>query len=166
MSAAESIGSWPAASAPIFGPASAAADLYRLRKSEKVLAARLQTETIEHYGSARTADEVLGTSTGGGGGLAVSPLPKATTYDILLDISSHFPGKDKVTIDIQHLEIDTDKVELSGTAKTSDEIDKLHEELKKIPCFKTIEHGPQNTVGELVQFSLNITSQCMQGGGS
>ena len=146
----------------LFAAASAAADLYRLRKSERVLAARLQTETIEHYGSARTPDEVLGTGSSAGGGNAVSPLPRATAYDLLLDVSSRFPPKDKVTIDIQHLEIDTDKIELAGTAKTPAEIDQLVAELKKITCFKSVEPGPTNVSGELQQFTINITAQCMQ----
>src|SRR5262249_42536064 len=82
-----------------FAAGSAYADLYRLRKTEKLLSTRLADESTEQFGSARTADQILDASTAGAAGGA-SPMPKLTAYDLLLDISSHVPGKDKITLDI------------------------------------------------------------------
>lgn len=137
------------------------ADLYKLKKAEATLTQRLATESAEHFGSAKTVDEILGNGESGGVAATVSPLPKQTAYDLLLDISAHVPPKDKVTIDIQHLDIDTDKVEIVGTAMKADEIDLLVTELKKIPCFTSIPQPATALAGELQSFTLNISAQCM-----
>ena len=144
-----------------FAAGSAYADLYRLRKSETTLATRLANETTEMYGAPKTASEVLG-STGPGGTAALSPLPKMTAYDILLEINSHLPAKDKITLDIDRLDIDDQKVDLSGTAKTGEEIDLLVSELKKVPCFKEIQRGSTETgEGGVKKFKLTIPQMCM-----
>lgn len=143
-----------------FAAGSAYADLYRLRKSEKVLATRLANETNEMYGSARTASEVL-SSSGASAAAALSPLPKMTAYDVLLDINAHLPPKDKITLDIDKLDIDDQKVDMSGTAKSGEEIDLLVSELKKIPCFKEIQRGATETGdGGVKKFKLTIPTTC------
>jgi len=145
-----------------FAAGSAYADLYRLRKSEKTLATRLANETSEMYGGTRSAKEVLG-STGANGGVVTSPLPKMTAYDIMLEINSHLPPKEKITLDIDKLDIDTEKVDLTGTTKTGEEIDALVAELKKITCFKEIQRGATETGdGGVKKFKLTIPHGCMQ----
>jgi Tfp pilus assembly PilM family ATPase len=144
-----------------FAAGSAYADLYRLRKAEKVLATRLANETAEMYGSAKSAADVLST-TGAGGGAAASPLPKMSAYDILLEINAHLPPKDKITLDIDKLDIDDQKVDISGTTKTGEEIDLLVSELKKITCFKEIQRGATETgEGGVKKFKLTIPATCM-----
>ncbi|HEX2685722.1 MAG TPA: pilus assembly protein PilM, partial [Kofleriaceae bacterium] len=60
-----------------FAAGSAYADLYSVRKAERVLSTRLATESADYFGESRTADEVL--SFGGpGGSAAPSPMPKLT----------------------------------------------------------------------------------------
>jgi general secretion pathway protein L len=146
-----------------FAAGSAYADLYRLRKAEKTLNTRLANETTEMYGSPKTAAEV-NNSTGPGGVAAMSPLPKMTAYDILLEVNSHLPPKDKITLDIDKLDIDEQKVDLSGTTKTGEEIDLLVAELKKITCFKEIQRGSTETgEGGIKKFKLTIPSTCMRG---
>jgi len=138
------------------------ADLYRLRKEKKILDVRLATETQEFYGSPRTPDEVLGTSNGSGGATGDSPMPRMSAYDLLLEIKSHIPGKDKITLDVDKLSIDGQKVELEGTAKTSEEVDLLVGELKKIDCFhKDVNPGALESVGDKKKFRLTINAQCM-----
>ncbi len=146
-----------------FASVSAYADLYRLRKEKKVLDTRLATETTEFYGSAKTADDVLGGPGGGGpGGGGESPMPRMTAYDVLLEINAHVPPKDKITLDVDKLQIDGQKVELEGTAKTPEEVDSLVGELKKIDCFhKDVTNGALETVGELKKFHVTINAQCM-----
>ena len=148
-----------------FAAGSAFADLYRLRKAEKTLSTRLASESQEMFGSARSAGEVLGTAgpAGGGPGGSLSPIPKLSAYDVLLEINTHIPPKDKITLDIDKLDIDSSKVDMSGTAKTPEEIDLLVGELKKIDCFnKEVNRGPTET-GEngVKKFKLTINAQCM-----
>ncbi|HEY6180297.1 MAG TPA: cell division protein FtsA, partial [Kofleriaceae bacterium] len=145
-----------------FAAGSAYADLYRLRKAEKLLSARLVDESTEQFGSARTADQILDANNAGGPGGA-SPMPKLTAYDLLLDISSHVPGKDKITLDIEHITIDDQKIDINGTTKSSEEIDLLISEIRKIECFKNnVTRGPTDTLPNGVKrFKLTITAQCM-----
>jgi Tfp pilus assembly PilM family ATPase len=145
-----------------FAAISAYADLYQLKKADKTLATRLANETQEMYGAPKTADEVLDQAGSGPGGAAASPLPHMTAYDVLLDISGHVPPKDKITLDLDRLDIDDTKVDMSGTVKTPEELDLLVAELKKIECFKDVQRGPTEP-GEngTKRFHLTITAQCM-----
>lgn len=147
-----------------FAAGSAYADLYRVRKAEKVLAARLAADTQAQFGEPRTAAEVLEANAPGGGSVA-SPMPKLTAYDLLLDISSHMPAKDKITVDLDKMTIDDAKIDVSGTTKSAEEIDLLVTELKKIECFKNnVTRGPTETLSNgLKRFKLTITAQCMGG---
>ncbi|HEY1813160.1 MAG TPA: pilus assembly protein PilM [Kofleriaceae bacterium] len=146
-----------------FASLSAYADLYRLRKEQRVLDQRLADETTQFYGSAKSPDDVLGTSSGSGGpGGTDSPMPRMTAYDILLEINSHIPTKDKITLDVEKVSIDNSKIEIDGTAKSSQEVDTLVGELKKIDCFhKEVNPGSLDPVGDLKKFHLSINSYCM-----
>jgi len=142
-----------------FAAGSAYADLYRLKKAEKTLATRLANETTEMYGSPKTAKDVNNSSAAGGA--AASPLPKMSAYDVLLEINSHIPPKEKITLDIDKLDITQQKVDISGTAKTSEEIDALVVELKKIECFKEIQPPSVEAADIGKKFKLSIPTTCM-----
>ncbi|MBS1118811.1 MAG: cell division protein FtsA [Deltaproteobacteria bacterium] len=145
-----------------FAAVSAYADLYRLQKAEKTLSARLATESADAFnGKAKTADEIIASSGGSAGGVAASPLPRSTAYDILLEISSKVPAKEKITLDIDKLDITDQRVELSGTVKTPEEIDLVVSALRDIKCFKDIVRGPTESDGELKKFKLTIAASCM-----
>ncbi|MBA2544727.1 MAG: pilus assembly protein PilM [Deltaproteobacteria bacterium] len=148
-----------------FAAVSAYADLYRLRKAEKTLTARIATESAEVFqGKSKTAEEILEMTTPGGTGRPrSSPMPKLTAYDLLLEISSKVPAKEKISLDIDHLDIADQKVEMSGTVKTPEQVDDLVTALKEIKCFKKdgITRGPLEAEGELKKFRLTISSQCM-----
>jgi len=144
-----------------FAAVSAYADLYRLRKAEKVLATRLANESAAQFGEAKSADAVIN-STGPGGVNALSPLPKLSAYDILLEVSSKVPPKDKITLDIDQIQIDDQKVDITGTTKTAEGIDLLVTELKKVACFKEVNRGPTDTNADgTKKFKLTITAPCM-----
>ncbi len=146
-----------------FAAFSAYADLYRLKKAEKTLNTRLATETTEMYGSSKTAAEVLNTSGPGGAGPSMSPVPKMSAYDLLLEVNAHVPPKDKITLDVDKLDIDDQKVDMSGTAKTPEEIDLLVSELKKSDCFKDIQRGPTETgEGGVKKFRLSMPVACVR----
>ena len=144
-----------------FAAFSAYADLYRLRKSEKSLNTRLANESTEVFGSPRTAKEVL-SSTGASGTSQVSPLPKASAWDVMIDISAKVPPKDKITLDIDKLDIDETKVDITGIAKTPKEIDDFVVELKKIECFKEPQRGQTDTTDQGTKFRITIPSNCMK----
>jgi Tfp pilus assembly PilM family ATPase len=145
-----------------FAAFSAYADLYRLKKAEKTLNTRLAAETTEMYGSARSASEVNNSTGAAGGGASMSPVPKMSAYDLLLELNAHIPPKDKITLDVDKLEIDNEKVDMSGTAKTPEEIDTLVSELKKSDCFKEIQRGPTETgEGGVKKFRLTMPVKCL-----
>ena len=146
-----------------FASVAAYADLYRLRKEKAVLDTRLATETAEFYGTAKTADDILGGPNGSGGVIGGdSPMPRMSAYDLLLEINSHIPTKDKITLDVDKLAIDGQKVEMEGTVKTPEEVDLLVGELKKIDCFhKDVTNGTLETVGDRKKFRITINAQCM-----
>jgi general secretion pathway protein L len=84
-----------------------------------------------------------------------------TAYDLLLEINSRIPPKDKITLDIDKLDIDDQKVDMTGTAKTAEEIDLLVTELKGIKCFKEIQRGATETgEGGVKKFKLTIPTTC------
>jgi curli biogenesis system outer membrane secretion channel CsgG len=79
-----------------------------------------------------------------------------------LQISSVVPPKDKITLDIDQLQIDDQKIDIQGTTKTSDGIDLLVTELKKVDCFKEVNRGPTDTNADgTKKFKLTITAACM-----
>ncbi|HEY4179800.1 MAG TPA: pilus assembly protein PilM [Kofleriaceae bacterium] len=146
-----------------FAGISAYADLYRLNKAQKILSARLASDSEEVFHERRTAAQVL--SSKRAAGLSASPLPKMSAYDIMLEISKTVPGKDKVTVDITSLEIDDQKVDLGGSGKTSKDIEDLAAELKKIECFKEVSLGNTDTSADGTKtFKITITAQCTEGG--
>lgn len=145
-----------------FAAGSAYANMYRLRKAEKVLAQRLADDTMRHFNRKMTADEVLSAPQASGGS-QLSPMPKLTAYDLLLDISAQVPPKDKITLDLFRIDISGSKVDLEGTAKKAEEIDLFQGELKKkIACFEEVSRGTtESDVNGLQRFKINIKSNCM-----
>jgi len=148
-----------------FAAVSAYADLYRLQKAEKTLTTRLATESADVWGGkSKTAEEILEMNTpGASGARRSSPMPKMTAYDLLLEISSKVPPKEKIALDVDHLDITDQKVEISGYVKTPEQVDDLFNAMKEIKCFKKdgITRGPLEAEGELKKFKLTISSQCM-----
>src|SRR5262245_22020864 len=112
-----------------FAVVSAFADLHRLNKAEKILSDRLVAESTEYFKAPKSAQEIIGMSVGGAG-LTPSPMPKMSAYDILLEVSGKVPPKDKITVDIDRIDISDQKVDIEGTVKTSEELDLLQSELK------------------------------------
>jgi Tfp pilus assembly PilM family ATPase len=143
-----------------FAVVSAFADLHRLRKAEKTLSARLATESTEYFKTPKTYQEILNL-TSSGAGISSSPLPKMSAYDILLEISAKAPPKDKITLDIDRIDITDQKVDIEGLVKTSEELDLLNSELKTIKCFKEVNRGPTTNEKDGKRFKFNIVAQCM-----
>jgi Tfp pilus assembly PilM family ATPase len=143
-----------------FAAGSAWAAHYKLRKNEKILTDRLATETTEVYGSAKSADEVLGDAKAASVA-ALSPLPKMSAYDILLAINEKLPARDKITLDVTQLDINEAAVEIRGTTKKPEEIDALETALKDIPCLGPATRGSTQQTAEGSQFQLSYKPTCM-----
>jgi hypothetical protein len=147
-----------------FAAGAAYAELYRLRKAEKVLSTRLATESAEHYGTAKTAQEIIKSDdpVSGSGGGSGSPMPKMTAYDILVELSASVPGKDKITLDIDQLKIDESKIFIQATTKTAAEVDQFKNSLKFADCVKETNEGAVTLVGDKQQFTFTLSHSCMQ----
>ena len=125
-----------------------------------MLAQRLANESQEQFGAVKTTKEVLA-MTGPGGTANGSPMPRMSAYDLLLEINAHIPPKEKITLDVDKLSIEENKIEMSGTVKSPEEVDLLASELKKIDCFnKDVSRGPSETENGLRKFRFTITPQC------
>jgi general secretion pathway protein L len=144
-----------------FAVVSAFADLHRLNKAERILSQRIVAESTEYFKAPKTYKEILALDQGNAG-FVPSPLPKMSAYDILLEISSKAPAKDKITLDIDKIDITDQKVDIEGTVKTAEELDLLQSELKTIKCFKDVQRGPTTTERDgIKKFKFNIVAQCM-----
>ena len=154
-----------------FAGISAYADLYALKKSEKTLNTRLATESAEVFnGEPRTAEQILGendpTTAAGGNG---SPIPKMTAYDLMLEVSNHMPARDKVTLDVDKVEIDELHVSIEGLAKAPDSkdatavaaaVDNIYGELKRLDCLKDPQRGDTTTEGDGKRFRVTFNNTC------
>ncbi|WP_428266095.1 pilus assembly protein PilM [Haliangium sp.] len=137
------------------------AALYQLRKSEAALETRLALETTALFGEPLDVSEAMSRIGGTGAGRS-SPLPRMTAYDILLALSDKLPDRDKVTLDVQDLDIRQSKLTFQATAKSSPEIDAIEDALKGIECFKDIARGSTSTGrDDTRQFSFTINMDCM-----
>lgn len=136
---------------------------YKLRQAHQALSQRLAVETTDVFGESLSAKATLSRTkdVGGGATTADSPLPKMTAYDILLELNSHLPARDKVTLDVSKLHIKSGKIDFEASAKSSGEIDQLEEALGKIKCFKIARGSTQNAPNDMKKFTFNITSTCM-----
>ena len=134
---------------------------YKLRKAEAVLQERLAIESTEEFGDPQTADQVLAGATGAAVE-AVNPLPKMTAWDLLLDITQRMPARDKITLDIDQIEIDATKVRIEGTASTSEEVDAIEAALKGQTCFQEVTRGALQTLADgKRKFDFTIKNTCM-----
>ncbi len=135
--------------------------LRRLSAEQRVLKVQLQTATKELFGETRMEATDVTAALKRSFRDEMAPLPKATAYDLLDDISSHIPSADKVQIDIDDLDIKPKKTTLKGTIDSAAAVDEIVAELKGVECFEDISKGPITEVsGGAKQFSLTIASKC------
>ncbi len=91
----------------------------------------------------------------------LAPLPKATAFDLLDQISRKVPPADKVKLDVAELEIRPKKTFIKGTADTAAAVDDIAAKLKEIDCFDEVTKGAITEVsGGGKQFTLTIASKC------
>lgn len=135
--------------------------LRRLSAEQKVLKTQFETAAKELFGNSRMEAADVSAALRRSQKDEMVTLPKATAYDLLDQISTRIPPSDKVTIDIDDLDIRPKKTSIKGTIDSAAAVDEIVAKLKEIECFEEISKGPISEVsGGAKQFSLNITSKC------
>jgi general secretion pathway protein L len=135
--------------------------LGRLRGEREMLQAQLKSQTQELFGEPRLDGRQVTTLLRRSFKDEMAPVPKATAYDILGEISRKAPPNDDIKLDILELDIRPKKVFIRGTVGSAAAVDTLQEKLGTIDCFEEITKGPINEVsGGAKSFSLTIASKC------
>ena len=91
----------------------------------------------------------------------LAPVPKATAFDLLDQISRKVPPADKIKLDIGELDIRPKKAFLKGTVDTAAAVDEMAAKLKEIDCVEDVNKGAITEVsGGSKQFTLTIGAKC------
>ena len=132
-----------------------------LGAERKALDKELTTQTQELFGKPRDDAEAVTELMRKGFREDLAPLPKATAFDLLDQISRKVPPADKVKLDVAELEIRPKKTFMKGTADTAAAVDEIASKLKEIDCFEEVTKGAITEVSDgSKQFTLNVTSKC------
>ena len=132
-----------------------------LNDQRKALDKELAAATTEVFGKPRDDAENVTELLRKGFREELAPLPKATAFDLLDQISRKAPPADKVKLDVTELEIRPKKTFIKGTADTAAAVDDIAAKLKEIDCFEEVTKGAITEVsGGAKQFTLTITSKC------
>jgi hypothetical protein len=125
------------------------------------LAKKLKAATTELFGKPRDDAKEIATLLRKGFREDLAPLPKATAYDLLDQISRKVPSADRVKIDVLELEIKPKKTYMKGTVDSAAAVDELSTKFKEIECFEEVTKGAITEVsGGAKQFTLTINSKC------
>ncbi|HVV87880.1 MAG TPA: pilus assembly protein PilM [Kofleriaceae bacterium] len=144
----------------LFAGAAAWVGLRQLHKDDKLLTERVAVESTEYKGKPMTVKEILAEQ-GPTGGAEESPLPKMSAFDILLEINSKLPPRDKITIDITELEIRDTQVSIKAAAKKPEEIDQFETAMRDVKCLKDGARSNTQTAGDWINFSYTFKNECM-----
>ena len=137
------------------------AKLSSLGAEKKELDKQLKTTTQELFGQPRSDAREVAELLKKGFREDLAPLPKATAFDLLDQISRRAPPADHVKLDILELEIRPKKTFIKGTVDSAAAVDEMAGRFKDIECFDEVTKGAITEVsGGAKQFTLNITSRC------
>jgi general secretion pathway protein L len=137
------------------------AKLSSLGDEKKQLDKQLKVATQELFGQPRDDAPEVAQLLKKGFREDLAPMPKATAYDVLDQISRHAPPADHVKLDILELDIRPKKTFIKGTVDSGAAVDEMAAKFKDIECFDEITKGAITEVsGGGKQFTLNITSRC------
>jgi general secretion pathway protein L len=141
--------------------ADVSAKLTSLGDERKDLDKELKTATQELFGKPREDPEGIAQLMRRGFREELAPLPKATAFDLLDQISRKVPPADKVKLDVAELDIRPKKTFIKGTVDSGTAVDEIATKLKEIDCFDDVTKGAITEVsGGAKQFSLTINSKC------
>jgi general secretion pathway protein L len=134
--------------------------LSSLGEDKKQLDKQLKTATTELFGKPRSDAAEVAQLLKKGFREDLAPLPKATAYDLLDQISRKAAPADKVKLDILELDIRPKKTFIKGTVDSAAAVDEMATKFKEIECFDEVTKGAITEVsGGAKQFTLNLTSR-------
>jgi len=137
------------------------AALSNLNDERKGLDARLKTATQELLGQPRTDAKEVTQLLRKGFKEELAPVPRATAYDLLDQISKKVPSDDEIVLDITELDIRPKKTFMKGTVDSATAVDEIAEKLKEIDCYEDVTKGTVTEVsGDAKQFTLSVASKC------
>jgi general secretion pathway protein L len=135
--------------------------LYRLRAERDQLQDQLKRQTQELFGEPRLDGRQVATLLKRSFKDEMAPIPKATAYDLLGEISRRVPESDKIKLDITDLDILPKKVVIRGTVESAAAVDELRRKLDESECFdEIVQGGITEASGGVKSFSLTIASKC------
>jgi len=137
------------------------AALSNLGAERKSLDARLKVATQELFGAPRTDAKAVSQALRKGFREDLAPVPKATAYDLLDQISKSMPPADRIKLDISELDIKAKKTFIKGTVDSATAVDEIAAKLKEIACYDEVTKGAVTEVSEEAkQFTLTVGSKC------
>jgi general secretion pathway protein L len=137
------------------------AALSNLGTERKALDARLKTATQELFGAPRLDARAVTQTVKKGFKEELAPVPKATAYDLLDQISKKIPPADRIKLDISEIDIKAKKTFIKGTVDSATAVDEIAEKLKEIECYDEVTKGTVTEVAEEAkQFTLNVGAKC------
>ncbi len=136
--------------------------LARLTKQKEQLQAQLKSATQELFGEPRADARAVATLLKRGFREEMAPIPKATAFDLLGEISRKMPSAERIKLDITDLDIRPKKTVIAGTVSSAAAVDEIMGRLKEIDCFEEVaKAGPITEVsGGAKKFTLAIASKC------
>jgi general secretion pathway protein L len=139
----------------------AAMALGRLSSEREQLQMQLKAATTELFGQPNLDGRQVANLLKRGFKEEMAPIPKATAFDLLDEVSRKMPPADRIKLDIQELTIQAKKTTLRGTVDSAAAVDEIVSKLQTIDCFEEINKGSINEVsGGAKQFALTIASKC------
>jgi general secretion pathway protein L len=134
--------------------------LSRLGKERDRLQAQLKSATQELFGEPRLDGRQVATLLKRSFKDEMAPIPKATAYDLLDEISRKVPAREQIKLDITEIDIRPKKVFIKGTVDSAGAVDEMVTKLKEIEWFDEITKGPISEVsGGAKSFTLTIASR-------
>jgi general secretion pathway protein L len=137
------------------------AALTNLGSDRKDLDQQLKTATQELFGEPRADAREVTQLLRKGFKEELAPIPKATAFDLLDQISRKMPSDDDISLDVMELDIRPKKTFIKGTVDSAAAVDEIGGKLKTIDCFDEVTKGAITEVsGGGKQFTLTIASKC------
>jgi len=135
--------------------------LGRLRKEGEQLNEQLRTQTQQLFGQPMLSGPQVTRLLKRSFKDEMAPIPKATAYDLLGEVSRRVPSNKDVKLDIFELDIRPNKVYIRGTVDSAAAVDELQSKLGEIKCFEEITKGSITEVsGGAKSFTLTIATNC------
>jgi Tfp pilus assembly PilM family ATPase len=132
-----------------------------LGDERKELDKKLKTATQELFGQPREDAQAVSLLLKKGFKEDLAPLPKATGFDLLDQISRKMPDDEKIKLDVMELDIRPKKTFMKGTVDSATAVDEMASKLKEIECYEEVTKGAITEIsGGGKQFTLTVTSKC------